>query len=245
MSKFVWFEYTSTQEQKAQGFFGEVFNWKTQTIPMPQGNYTMIAVGDRTIGGYGTTPKGAPEQAHWLSYLHATDVARSTAKVAKLGGKVLQEPFKVGEVGTMSIVADPHGGVFALWQPTSNEATPDPVDNTFSWNELTSVDPDASAKFYAEVGGFEIEKMAMGMDYTLLQSGGVPRAGITKPQMPGQPHAWLPYVQVANTDATTEKAKKLGATVVVPPNDIPNVGRFAVFLDPQGAALGIIQPPAR
>ena len=96
MSKFVWFEYTSKQAPKAQGFFGEVFNWKTQPVPMPEGAYEMIAVGDRTIGGYLPTPQGAPEQAHWLGYLHAKDVAASVTKVKKLGGKVLKEPFEVG-----------------------------------------------------------------------------------------------------------------------------------------------------
>jgi predicted enzyme related to lactoylglutathione lyase len=61
-------------------------------------------------------------------------------------------------------------------------------------------------------------------------------------QMPEQPHAWLPYVQVASADKTADKVTKLGGNVIVPPTDIPGVGRFAVFLDNQGAALGILQP---
>jgi predicted enzyme related to lactoylglutathione lyase len=61
-------------------------------------------------------------------------------------------------------------------------------------------------------------------------------------QMPQQPHAWLPYVQVASADQAADKAKRLGATVVVPPTDIPNVGRFAILVDGQGAATGILQP---
>ena len=46
---------------------------------------------------------------------------------------------------------------------------------------------------------------------------------------------------VADCNATAAKAGELGATTFVPPNDIPNVGRFAVFADPTGAALAIIQ----
>ncbi|HEU0032211.1 MAG TPA: VOC family protein [Kofleriaceae bacterium] len=245
-AKFVWFEYVSKQGDKAQGFFGELFNWSTQAVPMPEiGDYKMIAVGDRTIGGYLPTPTGAPEQAHWLSHLGVADAAASAAKVKAAGGKVLKEATKIGEFGTMAIVSDPQGGVFALWQPAKgDDEAPAPTTGTFCWNELASSDPKASLAFYQAIGGFEVETMEMpGMgSYHVLKSGGQPRAGIMKQSMPGQPHAWLPYVSVASADVTTERAKKLGANVVVPPTDIPNVGRFAIFLDPQGAALGILQP---
>jgi len=79
-------------------------------------------------------------------------------------------------------------------------------------------------------------------EYHVLESGGQPRAGVMSKMMPQQPHAWLPYVQVANADKTVEKAKKLGGTVIVPPTDVPNVGRFSVLADTLGAAIGILQP---
>jgi hypothetical protein len=53
---------------------------------------------------------------------------------------------------------------------------------------------------------------------------------------------WMPYVKVANTDATVAKAKELGATLQMPAETVPNVGRLAVFVDPLGAPLGILQP---
>jgi predicted enzyme related to lactoylglutathione lyase len=77
--------------------------------------------------------------------------------------------------------------------------------------------------------------------YYVLESGGKPRAGILAPPMPQAPHAWLPYVAVANADATSEKAKRLGATTLVPPTSVPGVGRFTIVADPQGAAIGILQ----
>ena len=49
-------------------------------------------------------------------------------------------------------------------------------------------------------------------------------------------------VQIASADQTADKAKRLGATIVVPPTDIPNVGRFAIFVDAQGNTTGILQP---
>jgi hypothetical protein len=56
------------------------------------------------------------------------------------------------------------------------------------------------------------------------------------------PPLWQPYVAVEDADATTAKAKELGASTLMGPMDIPNVGRIAVLRDPQGAVFGIIKP---
>jgi predicted enzyme related to lactoylglutathione lyase len=50
------------------------------------------------------------------------------------------------------------------------------------------------------------------------------------------------YFAVTNCDAIADKTVKLGGKVLSKPQDIPNVGRFAVLQDPQGAALGVLQP---
>ncbi|HEX3474945.1 MAG TPA: VOC family protein [Kofleriaceae bacterium] len=242
--RFVWFEYVSQDAKKAQGLFGELFGWSTKSVPMPDGEYTMIAAPDgRTIGGYFATPPGET-QARWLPYLQVQSAADIAARVKKLGGSVIKEPHKVGDFATMAVVADPHGAGLALWQPTKAEDPGKPTTGHFCWNELASKDPRASVAFYTQIGGFTEKSMDMGAmgTYHVLESDGQQRAGIMAQQMPEQPHAWLPYVQVANADQTVEKAKRLGTTIVVPPTPIPNVGRFAIFVDPQGAPTAILQP---
>ena len=64
-----------------------------------------------------TPMTGAPD-ARWLSHLQVEDAAASAKQVAKLGGKVLQEPIDI-RAARWPLVADPLGGVFALWQPTN------------------------------------------------------------------------------------------------------------------------------
>jgi hypothetical protein len=54
------------------------------------------------------------------------------------------------------------------------------------------------------------------------------------------PH-WLVYFAVADCDASTERAHELGATVKVPPSDIPGVGRFSMLADPQGAGFAVLR----
>ena len=78
--------------------------------------------------------------------------------------------------------------------------------------------------------------------YHQLKSDGKGRAGVVKSPMPGVPQMWTPYVHVASVDQTADKAKQLGATLQVPPMDIPTIGRFAIFTDPFGGTLGILQP---
>jgi predicted enzyme related to lactoylglutathione lyase len=243
--KFVWFEYMAPDVKKAQGFFGELFNWTTQDVPMPGGSYTMIASGGETIGGYMTTPQGAPTNGHWLPHLQVTDVAATSAKITAAGGKIRKPAFKLGEVGTMAVVADPLDGTFALWQPTQAQGTGDYKGRagTWCWNELYTADPEAMIKFYSSIGGFTSEKMAMpDGDYHMLNSDGKGRAGVMKPPMQGIRQHWMPYVQVASTDDVIAKAKRLGSQIMMEGNDVPEVGRLGILIDPQGASLGVLQP---
>jgi len=59
------------------------------------------------------------------------------------------------------------------------------------------------------------------------------------PGAPAQSN-WLPYFSVTNVDTIAQKAASLGTQTLVPPSDIPDTGRFAVFADPQGATLAIV-----
>jgi predicted enzyme related to lactoylglutathione lyase len=241
---FVWFDYVTTEINKAQGFYGELFGWTVQEAPLPDGPYPLIASGGRTIGGYLKTPAGAPPSAHWLAHLGVADAQATAQQITSAGGKVLKAPFKIGEFGTMAVVADPDGGAFALWQPTKPEPRPAPTTGTFCWNELTAKRPEVATAFYTAIGGFTAQTKAMGAAgaYTVLSAGGAPRAGLMGQPMPAAPHAWTPYVQVAGTDKAVARATKLGAKVVVPATDAAGVGRFAILVDPLGAAIGVLQP---
>ncbi|CAN5864332.1 hypothetical protein BH20GEM1_BH20GEM1_04740 [soil metagenome] len=80
-----------------------------------------------------------------------------------------------------------------------------------------------------------------GMDYTMWTKGESPVGGLMElpeeVRKSGAPPHWIGYVAVPDVDATAAKARKLGGTVHHGPADIPQVGRFAVIADPQGAVL--------
>jgi hypothetical protein len=113
----------------------------------------------------------------------------------------------------------------------------------FSWNELVTTDVPAAKKFYREALGWELNDIKNGdMGYTLARMGNQEVAGMmTMPQdARGMPPAWGSYVTVDDVDARVARVTALGGKLCVAPRDIPNVGRFAVIADPQGALLAMI-----
>ncbi len=114
----------------------------------------------------------------------------------------------------------------------------------FSWCDLMTTDVKAAKAFYSKLFGWDMEEMAMaGMPYTVVKAGGKGIGGIApmpKDAAKGTPPTWGIYVTVDDVDATAETAKQLGARLLVPPQDIPKVGRFCVIQDPQGAVISAI-----
>jgi predicted enzyme related to lactoylglutathione lyase len=117
---------------------------------------------------------------------------------------------------------------------------------SFVWYELMTTDTEAAKAFYSNVIGWSAQDASMpDMTYTLFKVGDVPAAGLMnlpeEARRMGAPPSWMGYVAVDDVDATAERVKSLGGAVHVAPSDIPNVGRFSVVADPQGAALALFK----
>ena len=113
----------------------------------------------------------------------------------------------------------------------------------FSWCELLTTDVDAAKIFYARLFGWKTEGMTMpGMTYTVVKAGNKEVGGImaVPKDVRGMPPMWSAYVTVDDVDLTAKAAEQLGAKLLVQPTDIPNVGRFCVIQDPQGAVINTI-----
>ena len=113
----------------------------------------------------------------------------------------------------------------------------------FSWCELMTTDVQAATQFYTDLLGWTTEEVQVpGMAYTIVQTGGVGIGGIMAipSHATGAPPQWGIYVTVDDVDATARKAQELGAKTIMPLTDIPNVGRFYTFQDPQGAVISVI-----
>jgi predicted enzyme related to lactoylglutathione lyase len=118
---------------------------------------------------------------------------------------------------------------------------------TFCWPELSTTDPEAAKKFYSSLFGWEPEDNPMGEAgvYTLIKNRGRD-VGALHAMHPGQlaqgvPPHWMNYVAVENADQAAKKAQELGATLLIEPFDVMDLGRMAAIQDPTGAVFCVWQ----
>lgn len=113
---FVHVELNTTDLNQAKAFYGKLFDWTLEDVPMPGMTYTMIKVGEGTGGGMLKHPiPGAPSA--WLAYVLVDDVAASTQKAKSLGATIAKDTTEIPEVGWFSILIDPTGAMIALFKP--------------------------------------------------------------------------------------------------------------------------------
>ena len=122
--------------------------------------------------------------------------------------------------------------------------------STFCWVELATTDAAAAKAFYQELFGWSAEDSPAGPDgvYTMLSLDGKHVGALFElnaaMREQGVPSHWGSYVSVENVDASAQKARELGATILPEPFDVMDYGRMAGVQDPTGARFSLWQPKA-
>ena len=120
----------------------------------------------------------------------------------------------------------------------------------FVWYELATSDQDAAEAFYRAVVGWNMADAGQpGIRYMILSAGDRGMGGLTAlpaeaAQAGGRP-GWLGYIGVPDTDGAAKRIVEAGGAIRYGPDDIPNVGRFAVVADPGGAVFMLLTPLPR
>lgn len=114
-----------------------------------------------------------------------------------------------------------------------------PTNGRFVWYDLNTTDLEAAKTFYTELFGWNVMAHNMGEagDYDMINLGGQGIGGMMPVRQEGIPSHWISYITVDDVDAAVERAGKMGGQVLMPAMDIPEVGRFAVVADGQGACF--------
>jgi len=115
----------------------------------------------------------------------------------------------------------------------------------FSLNELITTDLTSAKEFYGELLGwtFTETKTIYGNPYLVIHREGAIVGGMMLKDGNVRDDVipcWDPYITVDDVEASAKRVEKLGGEVILPPTDIPKVGRFCVIKDPQGISLNLI-----
>ena len=237
---FCWIELGTSDPVAARTFYTGLFGWTVNENPMGEmGTYSIFQKdGKDAAAMYRNDQPGVPP--NWMSYVAVASADAIVEKAKSLGGTVVNGPFDVYDMGRMAVLSDPQGAMFSIWEPKSHAGVGVRDEaNTLCWNELSARDVDAAKKFYAPLFGWRLKESP---EYTEFHLGEHAVGGMLQSEAPAHvPSHWLPYFAVDDCDAAAARAESLGGRLLMPAMDIPNVGRFAVLFDPQGAAFAVIR----
>jgi predicted enzyme related to lactoylglutathione lyase len=249
---FSYVELATVDVADAKRFYGGLFGWQHEDVPMPDAEpYTIARIDGDSVAGL--TPQ-QPQQReagippHWFSYITVASADETAAKAKELGGTVHAGPFDVMDIGRMAVIADPTGGMFGIWEAGEGigaERVNDP--GTLTWNDLATNDVDAAKDFYSGLFGWSVDELETGGGpryWSISHEGGASgrNGGMREltPEEEGVPPNWTAYFAVESIDDALAKAQELGGEVMFGPLEVPS-GRFAVLHDPQRAVFAVVE----
>ncbi|PZT70081.1 VOC family protein [Streptomyces sp. SW4] len=118
-----------------------------------------------------------------------------------------------------------------------------PVTGGPCWAELGTSDLEPAKRFYTKLFGWrpETDARQQAGGYTVARLGDAPVAALTPLYQPDQPVAWNVSFAVADADAAVREVTAAGGAVLLGPQDVFDMGRFAVAADPTGAVFQLWQ----
>lgn len=111
---FCWADLLTQDRERAAAFYSELLGW---AIEKEGDGYWHIKNGEHHIGGMPPSQSLPPgTHTHWSVYFHTEDCEAKTAQAKGLGARIFMPSTRMEGVGTMSVVEDPQGATFYIFQ---------------------------------------------------------------------------------------------------------------------------------
>lgn len=243
-----WLDLGSPDTDAAAVFYGRVFGWDHVSAGPDTGGYGFFQQDGKIVAALGPlTEEGA--SSAWTIYFETPD-ADATAKATEQGGGTVRvAPMDVMDAGRMAALSDPAGAEFAVWQPNAMKGLERTSDkHALLWAELHVPDPEAALDFYRGLFGWRWSTMETpGMTYRVISTAAGDQedasfGGVAEQQEGAEKARWIPYFAVEDADVIATSVKESGGSVLMPPADVPDVGRIAWLADPFGAPFAVLKP---
>jgi uncharacterized protein len=251
IGKFVWYELMTSDIKAAESFYRSVIGWDAEDSGIADRSYTLFSMGPMMVCGLMQIPEDACKAGAlpaWSGYIGVDDVDVYTERVTAAGGAIHRAPEDIPGVGRFSVVSDPHGAVFNLFEATSDEERAPAVPGTpghIGWHELHAGDGASAFAFYAGLFRWtKAETMDMGAMgvYQMFAAGGAPVGGMMTKMAQTPAPFWLYYFNVDAVEAAMARVKGSGGQVIHGPMEVPGGSWIAHGLDPQGAIFAMVGP---
>jgi hypothetical protein len=233
--KVVWHDLVTPDLDESRTFYGQLFGWQFEQL---NDGYVLARSDGRPVAGMARLD-AVGQPSHWLPLVSVTDIARAQETTQAADGKVALKAFELPGRGRVAVLKDPQGAAFAVLQSSHGDPKDRvPVLNAWMWNEIWTDDLAAAAGYYEKLFGYELATANIrNIEYEYFKRDGKPRVGLLKKPDPGIPNTWLCYLRVADVAGVTNKARALGATVLMAPNPSVRNGKVAILADPNGAGF--------
>lgn len=229
----VWVGLAASDPAVAVAFYTAAFGWEA----VGEADHTILRRAGADVAlVYPQTPqaRAAGVTPHWTPFFSVADTDVALGRAVRSGGMALRGPFDVPG-GRLAAIQDPAGAIFSIWAPRGPDWSAPSVRGGW-WMDLKTPDVKAAQAFYGDL-----------LDWTYDQRLEGPK-GIRGPAGPigrmsraDAAAAWLPSLAVADVEEARQCAKAAGALHVgVAEEDA--TGRRAALIDPQGAALSLLEP---
>jgi len=244
--KLIWFDLATPDLGQQKSFYQGVFGWTYRSPGASDDGYTLVMNGGRTVAGMFSfePPDGEKDAANWIVLMSVDDPDQAVSAARANGGKVAVEAVNVPRRGRHALLKDPGDSLFGVLRSDSGDP-PDTATNIgdIIWADLFALDVEKMSRFYQAITPYETHTMPITeeVNRVILSSDGINRAGIVPVGEDANRAAWVPYVRVENVDAVLEKVVEGGGFAIVEPHPDLLDGNLAIFVDPNGAVVGIVK----
>ena len=239
--QFVWHDLATSNPQAAMDFYGAVFGWKFKTLGSTDKPYFVILNNDKPIGGIFKLAEKYADVSEWVGSISVENVDAAVEYNKTKGGMTIFKAADFKGRGRTALVQDPQGAMVAFLHAEGGDPSfDDPQQNTWLWNELWTTDMEGSIKYYEGLLNYSPKRiLGSKVPYSVFENDGHKMSGVIGNPVEDARSAWMPYIRVENIAETVESAKKVGAKLMMAPNETIRHGSVAVLLDPVGAQFTI------
>jgi predicted enzyme related to lactoylglutathione lyase len=246
-SGFIWYELMTTDVAGAKDFYGHVVGWDMHEMNMPNMTYTVVQANHNGVGGIMPMPAhlvDAKVPAHWVGYIHTSDIDGMVRKITDKHGAIHVPPTEIPTVGRFAVLSDPTGAIFHLLQPNpGGELSSADAPGYIGWRELHTSDWPKAFAFYSTLFGWDrsrsVDMGPMGT-YQLFSINGVDQGGMMNSPAAARRCFWLYYFNVDDIEAGGRRITERGGKVMQGPSEVPGGHWVIQATDPSGAWFALV-----